>query len=234
MQPTYLPWCGYISMLDRADIFVLLDTVSFSRQSWQQRNRVRLVDSREVWLTVPAHAHLTTRLVDVEIAGTGWRRKHLATIEAAYKSAPHWPDLRDTLAPIYAQNWLRLASFNEALIRALADHLGIRTPITRASELGSTRAGRIERLQDLLVLAEADTLLEPRSGDYLADGAPFHVEWSDYEHPVYSQGNQKFASHLSVIDLIAWHGPEALDILRRGYSRSDAEALQQVRISPGA
>ena len=40
MQPTYLPWIGYFDLIDQSDVFVVLDTVAFSRQSWQQRNRI--------------------------------------------------------------------------------------------------------------------------------------------------------------------------------------------------
>ena len=52
MQPTYLPWIGYFDLIAKADIFVFLDDVQFSRRSWQQRNRV-LLDGKEMMLTIP-------------------------------------------------------------------------------------------------------------------------------------------------------------------------------------
>ena len=51
MQPTFMPWIGYFSMMKKVDKFVLLDDVQFDRRSWQQRNRIltkrraHLVDS---------------------------------------------------------------------------------------------------------------------------------------------------------------------------------------------
>ncbi len=40
-QPTFMPWIGWFDLADQSDVFVILDDVSFSKQSWQQRNRIR-------------------------------------------------------------------------------------------------------------------------------------------------------------------------------------------------
>ena len=39
MQPTYMPWMGYFSMIDRVDEFVFLDMVQLVGRSWQVRNK---------------------------------------------------------------------------------------------------------------------------------------------------------------------------------------------------
>ena len=54
MQPTYLPWAGYLAMIEKVDIFVFLDSVQFARRSWQQRNRIKSANG-ELMLTVPVH-----------------------------------------------------------------------------------------------------------------------------------------------------------------------------------
>ena len=41
MQPTYLPWAGYFALMDSVDTFVILDSVQFSKRSWQQRNQIK-------------------------------------------------------------------------------------------------------------------------------------------------------------------------------------------------
>src|SRR5207253_9418175 len=51
-QPTYLPWLGYFDLIDQVGAFVLLDTVQFEKQSWQQRNRIKTPMGLQ-WLTVP-------------------------------------------------------------------------------------------------------------------------------------------------------------------------------------
>ena len=37
-QPTFLPWCGYIALIDYVDEFIFLDDVQFEKRSWHQRN----------------------------------------------------------------------------------------------------------------------------------------------------------------------------------------------------
>ena len=218
MQPTYLPWIGYFDLIDQADVFILDDLAAVQRKSWQTRNLIRARDGRAVWLTVPITAHQDTRLCDVKIAPQPWRRKHRATLEHAYGDAPHWNDLRITV-DLIGDPWIHLTMLTEALIRSLAEHLGITTRIVLASRLARLRHGRLERLADMLQSVAATELLDTAGArDVLGvdeiEGIP--IRWHQYEHPVYDQGGVSFMSHLSVVDLIAWHGPESLNIIRLG------------------
>ena len=52
MQPTFLPWLGYFSLIDSVDKFVFLDVVQFESRSWQQRNRI-MINYEARWVTVP-------------------------------------------------------------------------------------------------------------------------------------------------------------------------------------
>ena len=51
-QPTFMPWCGYFSLMNNVDEIVFLDNVQFTKRSWQQRNKIKLND-KELMLTVP-------------------------------------------------------------------------------------------------------------------------------------------------------------------------------------
>jgi len=51
-QPTYLPWCGYLALIDYVDEFIFLDDVQFEKRSWQQRNYIKL-ENKKFLLTVP-------------------------------------------------------------------------------------------------------------------------------------------------------------------------------------
>ncbi len=215
-QPTYLGWQGYYRMLDQADVFIILDTVEFSRQSWQQRNRIRLTTGQLVWLTVPVQAQAHQPIGETRIANDrAWQRKHWGTIQAAYGRAAHW-DILAWLEEVYQHDWYLLSELNGCLIEGLAEQFAIDTKIVRASELGSTRAGRTERLIDLCRLVDADTLLEPIGGQYLAnqDLDGIRLEWFDYQPRPYDQGGQEWVSHLSILDLLAHHGPGAISHIR--------------------
>ena len=49
MQPTYLPWLGYFSMIDDVDVFVFLDSVQLVKRSWQVRNRIKHFPNRPLF-----------------------------------------------------------------------------------------------------------------------------------------------------------------------------------------
>ena len=53
-QPNFVPWTGYFDKMVRADVFVLLDTVPFTKGGFQNRVKVKGHDGPQ-WLTVPVH-----------------------------------------------------------------------------------------------------------------------------------------------------------------------------------
>ena len=52
LQPSYLPWIGYFEQMERADKFVFLDDVQYTRRDWRNRNKIRTNEGSS-WLTVP-------------------------------------------------------------------------------------------------------------------------------------------------------------------------------------
>src|SRR5436190_12519578 len=88
-QPTYLPWMGYFDLIDQVDLFVVLDGVQFEKQSWQQRNRIKVRGGLQ-WLVVPVHfrGRLGQLIKDVEIRECDFWRDHIRAIELAYRKSP--------------------------------------------------------------------------------------------------------------------------------------------------
>ena len=75
-QPEYIPWLGFFKKMMNSELFVLLDDVQFEKKSWQNRNRIR-TKNETVFLSVPVHAHLDSKLNDVKIDNTkNWSDKH--------------------------------------------------------------------------------------------------------------------------------------------------------------
>lgn len=226
MQPTYLPWLGYFDLIDQSDVFVLLDTVQFEKQSWQQRNRVKTPQG-VTYLTVPVLQDLDNRIRDVEInPRVDWRRKHWATIEQSYSRACHFAEFAATLRGIYTTEWNSLADLNITLIETFCDMLGMRPSLVRASELPPIQERREE-----LILAHcrhfgADEYLSPPgSRVYLCDETPFRdagvkLRFQHYEHPTYPQRHGDFVPYLSVLDLLLNVGEDSLNIIRSGRRES--------------
>jgi hypothetical protein len=236
MQPTYIPWVGYFDLMDQVDIFVLLDTVQFSYQSWQHRNRIR-TESGLRWLTIPVPrgSHPGQRLDSVAIAEVPKvPDSHVNAITAAYRKAPYFDGVFSPLVTALREGWLtgRLTGVTVPLLVHLAAQLGIETKIAISSSMPAD-GDRSGRLVALCRTFQATTYLSPLgSVAYLRDevgkfdAAGITVVVHDYEHPQYSQLFAPFLPYASVIDLIFNVGDDALAVIRSG--RRSPRLLDQV------
>ncbi len=201
MQPTYLPWMGYMDMVDQADEFILLDTVAISRQSWQTRNRVLDRGGHVVWMSVPIKSHMGQPLNEVEISQDGvWNRKHSRSL-SALGSYAIWD-----LLECYEQIPTRLVEFTGRTLQILCRTLGIRDEHLRwASSLDLPETqDPVQRVSDIFRACDGTEFLATRgSRDY---GIP--TRWHDYEPEPYPQNGGVFVPYMSVVDCLARHGPE--------------------------
>ena len=138
-QPTFLPWSGWYDLVDQVDLLILLDDVAFSKQSWQQRNRIRTPDGLS-YLTVPVQTagKLGQRICDTKIVNNAFVRKIERTVAQNYRRAEYfdryYPEFCAVLERSAASE--NLSELNCGLIEWLAAGLGITTPTVRSSQLG--------------------------------------------------------------------------------------------------
>ena len=228
-QPHYVPWIGYFEMLDRVDEFIFLDDVDVIQRDWKTRNRIRKQrdGDQTKWLSVPLE-HASRRLTPIDEARLGgdgsWRRRHLDALAEVYARAPFGEHAAQLLEVGLARPATTLADLNIGLVEDLCSYLGIDTPTRRASALGAT-GRKTDKLVALCELAGADAYLANNGSAGYLESARFEargmrVAYQDYGHPTYAQTSAgarlPFLSHLSVLDLIANHGPDSLAILREG------------------
>ncbi len=226
MQPHYLPWCGYFDLMDQVDTFVLLDTAQFSRQSWQQRNRIRSADGL-AWLTVPVLSkHAGPQPIDRVALRDDPRlvRAHLGSLQQWYRRAPGLGTVVDQLGELLRRGAAggRLVDVTIPVLEWLRRELGVSTPVRRNSEIGCG-GHRSEVLVALCREVGADRYLSPPGAvpylvedRHLFDAAGIEVDVHRYEHPEYPQQYRPFVSHASAVDLLLNVGDESLEVLRRG------------------
>jgi hypothetical protein len=211
-QPQYLPWLGYFDKIRRADRFVLLDTVQFKKNEWQNRNRIRTA-AGWAWLTVPVHYRFPMRIDEVPIdESTPWRRRQVTTLRQAYARAPHGAAVLSPLEELLAQPLRRLAELNAKSVFLIARLLGLKTPVVPASLLPPMPEGADARLIALCRHFGCTTYLAGAGGrDYMDLGtwraAGIAVEFQEFRHPVYGQCHPGFEPNLSAIDLLCNAGP---------------------------
>lgn len=224
-QPTFLAWCGWFDLADQVDLLILLDDVAFSKQSWQQRNRIR-TSAGLSYISVPVRSagRLGQRIADTELADTLFVQKVVRTIAQNYSRAPHFdryfPEFSAVLTRSAASGML--ATLNCGLIEWLAGCLGVVTPRVRSSELdvSGKRGAYVARLCEAVGAAR---YLSPLGAEeYLLEDQTEFTERSiwvglhEYEHPVYRQCFQPFVPYASVLDLLLNEGAAAGDIMRSG------------------
>lgn len=223
MQPTYLGWIGYFSLIDRVDAFVFHDDVKYNHQSWQQRNRIKTQDG-PMWLTVPVltSGRSGQLILEAEINDEeDWEHKHQASIHTNYASAQYLSDLGDWLDETYSQDWTSLCDLNVHVVTTLTDKLEIEADFVFASEL-DLEGRKAHKLIKICNALGADEYFSPLgSKDYIESDNPFpdagiNLFYQNYDHPTYSQLHGEFISHLSVIDLLMNEGPDSLPIIREG------------------
>ncbi len=218
-QPQYLPWLGYFDKIDKADVFVLLDTVQFKKNEWQNRNKIKTAQGWQ-WLTVPVLYRYPQLIHEVTINdNVNWLHKHRQAMVSNYKRAPYYEMLEDFLEGIFSHSWQSISQLNGEVVRRLATTLGIDTPIYVASDLGEFPQDPDERLIAITKHFDAGTYLAGMGGRgymnldiYDKDG--IRVMFQDFKHPVYHQLFGDFEPFMSVIDLIFNHGDNSLTILR--------------------
>ena len=221
-QPEHLPWLGFLDKAKRAELLVLLDNVQFSKNYFQNRNRVRSSEGA-AWVTVPvlSKGNSDQLIADVQINHSGsprWREKYWGTVEQAYRRSPFWNHYAEPLHAALFADTSSLADLNVRLIELMFGWFDIGTKTVRASEMGVEGRGT-QLLADICKSTGATSYLSGVSGrDYL-DTAQFaaigvDILYQEFHHPIYPQRYEPFMPLLSGVDLLFNHGPAAKDILQ--------------------
>jgi len=222
-QPNFLPWIGFFYKMLKSDVFVFLDNVQFSKNSYQ--NRVKIKSSQgAIWLTVPVLHKFGQLTKEVKINNREqWREKHLKTLELNYKKASFFKPVFELLQEIYfKEEWELLVDFNIELIFSISKFLEIETEMIRASSL-NVSGKSTDLLINIAKELNASIYLSGKGGANYQDEEKFRangieLKYSDFTHPVYPQLWGEFIEGLSIIDLLFNCGEKSL-----GYIRNEIE-----------
>jgi WbqC-like protein len=225
MQPTFLPWAGWFDLADQVDLFIVLDDVPFSKQSWQQRNRIRTPQGLS-YVTVPVRTagKLGQRISDTELANIDVIDKLIRTVSQNYSRASYFDRYFADFSAVLRESASggMLAGLNRGLIDWLLLQLKIPTPRVSSSEL-AVEGKRGALVAKLCERVGAARYVSPAGAqEYLIeDHAEFDqrgiaVELQNYAHPTYRQCFDPFMPYASVLDLLLNEGDAAAEILRSG------------------
>jgi len=239
-QPAYLPWLGYFHKALAADVFVILDTVQFEKNSFTNRNRILQPDGKEVWLTIPvlSKGHTDGVIRDLDIDDrVSWLDKHFRSISLSYSKTPFWDKSHGHMVEsIYSIskgiNSKRLAAPVSFMLDWFFGMLGADKVIKHASDydppLEQTKS---DLMLEICRREKADIYISGKLGKgYLEEEefkkAGIKIVYQDYRHPVYKQhqlkGEQEFHPYMSIVDLLMNCGPDSREMIMSGnFTRED-------------
>ena len=223
-QPNYIPWLGYFNKILKADIFVFLDNVQFSKNSYI--NRVQIAGHNEpMWLSQPVamKGKFGDLISEVTFADDRWKEKHRKTIEQYYRKHPYYDVVRALLDKYGADGSSNLSEFNIGLNRAVCSALKLEKKTVVSSELGLPEYDDpTERLVRIVRHLGGKTYLSGKGGakyheEKLFEENGIRIEYTNSAIKPYTQfKREQFIGGLSVIDAICNVGVEGVRELLSG------------------
>lgn len=242
MQPTYMPWLGYFSMIDQVDEFVFLDNVQLVSRSWQVRNKIKYNGAEKI-LSIPVHKEKSREeryIFNTPYSGSEWKIKHLNIIAQAYRKSPYFKCVMSFLRDIYNADYDSIGGFNSTVISEICKKIGITTDLLHSSSLGVT-GHKDKLLVEICKKRRAEAYLSAQgSATYIESDSPsgefgrngIELFYLNYEHPIYRQLGSEFLPFIGIYDLLFNEGfQQALNIIKCGarlnYSSNEFRELMK-------
>lgn len=211
--PEYFPRLAYLALMQAVDVFVVADTFQYSRQSFQNRTRVRTPQGWS-WLSVPLKGRqhglpIYKTIIDNQVA---WESKHRRGLEFNYRQTPFYDFYERDVASFFENRWTTLGDLATDSLILIREMYGLKCEMVRASALPGapgTLSSIIECFDFSELLVGADT--------YEQDASVVSSAWRlEFDEPTYRQHFEGHVAQLSGLDLFFNYGPETSNMLRTG------------------
>jgi len=217
MQPYFLPYIGYWQLFNTVDEFVLLDDVTFIKQGWINRNRIKINEAAH-FITLPLNKLSSNRLInDITISNNGnWQKKILKSIEQNYVKASNYEQVILLIKEIINYEVGYCVDYIQNSLAVIANYLEIHTPMIRASSLKITTSKKAsERVIEICQLREATTYINAIGGTELYDSKQFsrvdiELKFLKTDPITYQQIGSPFISSLSIVDVLMNNNKEQI------------------------
>jgi len=219
-QPAYLPWLGFFHKIALSDIFIILDSVQYSKGSFVNRNKIK-TSTGEAWITVPIETkgNFTASINEMKVSKiNNWEDKHIKTIHSNYKRAKYYKEHIDFFRSCHEQNFYSLCDILNYQLDYFLTTLGLKQKIYYLSSL-NIQGKKQELILNICKYFDADKFIFGQLGinyagkDYF-NSSGIEIYFQKYNHPIYNQLWGEFIPYMSIIDLLFNEGKDkALDII---------------------
>ncbi len=224
MQPYFLPYLGYFSLIKHTDRFILFDTVQFIKQGWIKRNRILKPKGTWQYITVPVKKHSRETIIkDIEIIDNAeWGNLILQQLGHYKKIAPFYKDTMTVLQEAFNIETNSIVKLNKHSLETICAYIGVNKKIEILSDLEL----EIEEIHEsdewgLNICRSLGNVTEywnPENGasfyhreKYEKGGIP--IKFLKIRLPAYPQGGQTFEPALSIVDVMMFNDPEKINTM---------------------
>ena len=215
MQPYFMPYLGYFSLIKHTDVFILLDEVQFIRHGWIERNRILKQSGGWLYISIPLKSHnQKTTIKDIEINHvTPWKRKILDQL-VYYRNAPYYWDIKKLLEEALSDDAHDITHLNQNCLRKVCEYLGIHTPIEIFSEMGlniePVKAADEWALSICKAIPGVTEYWNPPGGKSFFNAEKYErngieIKFQKVELLNYSQKSEPFIPGLSIVDVMMFN-----------------------------
>ena len=213
-QPEHLPYFGFLDKINKADTYVVLDDVQYTKSNVQNRNRI-LTKNGVKWLTVPINRKGWFKPIQEQRIPGDWKLKYRNLIISAYKEYDYFDEgisIIDNMLDISSN---KLIDYNMFYIKTMIKLLSINTRVIFSSNLNIQSTGS-QRIKDICDTLSAKTYISgPNSRNYLSN---VDLEIANHQStfiPYNQKNSNQFVPALSSLDIIMSTGISNLSIMLR-------------------
>lgn len=211
-QPMYFPWLGFFGQMAKADVYIWLDDVQFSKGSFTNRVQVRTRNGQS-WMTIPLAGKGAFQTINsLSAADDGWRRGHRDLLRQQLAGAPYQEMALDLFDEALQGTKLveTLIASAEIPARAIGS---LPSDIRRSSAMGVAASSSQRVLELVQAVGGARYLTGHGAANYL-DHELFErrgiaVEYMSYDVTPWPQRFEGFTPYVTILDTVASVGNEA-------------------------
>ncbi|WP_010298650.1 WbqC family protein [Candidatus Odyssella thessalonicensis] len=216
-QPYFLPYLGYFQLICQADIFVLLDDVTFIKRGWINRNTI-LLNQQPFLISLPVEKASQNKLINESyfLLDQRFLEKNLMTIETAYKRAPYFKEIFNLYQQVLLYENRNIPLFIKNSLEQVLNYLSLEKEIKLSHEIDHDKSKkRADKLIDLTGNLQGTHYINSIGGQslYQPDAFLHHGIKLSFLRPElrpYQQFNHPFVEKLSMLDALMFNSPAAI------------------------
>ena len=224
MQPYFMPYLGYFSLIKHTDEFILFDTVQFIRHGWIERNRILKQNGGWQYIQIPLIKDngRDTVIKDVKINNAeNWKQKILAQLQHYKKIAPYYFRVINLLKELFANDFDDITHLNQKSLQLVCDYLGFQRDFPIFSEMNLS----IEEVNapdewalNICKAMNVSSYINPIGGSEFFDRKKYEksgidLKFQQMKLDEYDQKRLPFEEGLSILDVMMFNSPDDINVM---------------------